>query len=379
MSVSRRSPSRSGDDLDKNAPRHPRHNSTMAMPNVRLVAGFVAVAVMVLGAGCSTKTTPPTTTVTQATPPSSTAAAPPSEWVGADCGQPHAADLPAEFASLPRRYTVKPVCVPDVGPGLADPGMIAEFSNVAAGEVTETDISVGTGPPGIVVLRAFVGKLKSGDGAAFVDAFMSRLGPDAQLGTVNGVGHSVRYISIPGGAEGYAYGEGPTVVIGYIADPNQITPKSPETVELPAREAFMRILAAATGAPMDPTKQLPVGGNYPLARGTYTTPGDAGWMFFKTEIGQSCGISPDGALAGCDNVSAQAPDGTNQTVVRASQPAAYIYSDTTTFTRDGVDVLPAGRRLDNGSATCNVGYQGTVGCTIGDHKFVIASHYGVLE
>ena len=150
-------------------------------------------------------------------------------------------------------------------------------------------------------------------------------------------------------------------------------------MELPAQDAYSRILAAATGAPL-PADSPPGHGveNYPLGRGHFTTEADAGWVFFKTESGQACGIGPNGSVAGCDNVTMDAPEGTNQTVVRDSEAASYVHSDTPTFTRD-VDILPAGRRLENGSATCNVGYQGTVGCTIGDHKFVIASTYGVLE
>jgi hypothetical protein len=354
----------------------------MTSGSSRFVA--VVVTVVALVAGCGSKTTTSTgssTPATHASPSSSTTTAPvapPKVWVGPDCGKASAPDLPAAFGSLPRKYIVKPICLADVGPGLAGPQFATQFSDMAAGEVTETDVTIGTGPPGVLVLRVFVGKLQTGNGAAFVDTFISQLGPDAGLGTVEGAGHVMRYISISGGPEGYAYGEDQTVVIGYIRNPNEIEPKHPEFVELPARDAFMRILAAAIGAPLDPNKQPP-GGNYPLARGNYTTPDDPGWIFFKTEAGQSCGISPDGTLAGCDNVSAEAPAGTNQTVVRGSQPAAYIHSDTPTFTRSGIDILPAGRRLDNGAATCSVGHQGTVGCKIGGHQFTIASQYGELN
>ena len=193
------------------------------------------------------------------------------------------------------------------------------------------------------------------------------------------VGHEVPYISLPDGRQGYAYGDGSTVVIGFIRDANDIIPNSPEAVSIPAGLAFARILATATGKPIP--ADAPFGSgveNHPLARGRYTTTADPGWIYFKTKTGQSCGIGPDGTVAGCDNVTADAPEGTNQTVVREGSVAGYVSSDTATFTRD-VDFLPAGYRLDNGSATCSVGYQGTVGCTIGDHKFVIASTYGMLE
>ena len=72
------------------------------------------------------------------------------------------------------------------------------------------------------------------------------------------------------------------------------------------------------------------------------------------------------------------PSGANQTVVDASAPARYVHSDTPTFTRD-VDVLREGHRLDNGDATCGMGYQGTVRCVIGEHSFVVSSDFGMLE
>jgi hypothetical protein len=158
-------------------------------------------------------------------------------------------DVPAAFGGLPRTFAVKPICPADVGPGLAGPELTAEFSDLAAGEVTDTNVTIGTQPP---------------------------------------------------------------------------------------------------------------------------------WIFFKTEAGQSCGIGPNGTVAGCDNITAEAPEGTNQTVVRDSTAASYISSDTPTFIRE-VDILPAGHRLDNGGATCSVGHQGTVGCTIGEHGCTIASQYGELR
>ena len=303
----------------------------------------------------------------------------PTPWASPGCTEAFIpSSAAAAFGDLDH-YTVKPICPADVGPGLAGPEIAAQFSDVAAGEVTDTSLSIGNDPNGSVVLRVLVGTLKTGSGEQFVDAFLSRLGPDARNGTIRIVGKVLPYFSIPDGPEGYAYGAGPTVVIGFIRDPNEVSPKSPEFVELPAGDAFSRVLAAATGAPLPADAPFGRGvENYPLGRGRYTTTDDVGWVFFKTEAGQACGIGPSGTVAGCDNVTMDAPDGTNQTVVTDSAVAGYVYSATPTFTRN-VDILPAGRRLENGSATCNVGYQGTVGCTIGDHKFVIASTYGLLE
>jgi hypothetical protein len=63
-----------------------------------------------------------------------------------------------------------------------------------------------------------------------------------------------------------------------------------------------------------------------------------------------------------------APAGSNQTVVDGSDPAHYIHSDTTTFTRV-VDVLPEGHRLENGVAVYWSGYQLAARCDIGEHSF----------
>lgn len=152
------------------------------------------------------------------------------------------------------------------------------------------------------------------------------------------------------------------------------------TVQEPAKDAFFRIISAHNGTPIaaDTRPQLGPRTN-PLGRGNYSSPDDPGWVFFTTDSGQHCGISPDGTIAGCDDVTAEAPSDTNQTIVDDSgAPARYVKSDTTTFTRD-VDVLLGGHRIENGSATCNVGYQGTVSCRIGEHGFTIAGHYGELE
>jgi hypothetical protein len=308
-----------------------------------------------------------------------TPALPPTPWAAPGCsGASNPSQAATAFGGL-KNYTVAPICPADVGPGLTGAEITAQFSDLAAGEVTDTSITIGTDPPGLVVLRVLVGTLKSGSGEAFVDAFLSRLGPDARNGTIKMVGKEVPYFVVPGGYEGYAYGAGSTVVIGFIRDPGEVGPNSAHVVDLPAGDAFSRILAAATGAPLPADSRLGEGvQNYPLGRGRFTVAGDPGWVFFTTDAGQHCGIGPGGTIAGCDNTTMEAPEGTNQTVVREGTKAGYVHSETPAFTRE-VDILPAGRRLDNGIATCTVGYQGAVGCTIGEHKFVIATTYGVLE
>jgi hypothetical protein len=77
-------------------------------------------------------------------------------------------------------------------------------------------------------------------------------------------------------------------------------------------------------------------------------------------------------------VPADAPTGTNQTVVNSWAPAEYRHSDIASFTRQ-VDVLPEGHRLENWGATCGVSPQGLVHCeTYNNHGFVLSTGYGGL-
>lgn len=118
--------------------------------------------------------------------------------------------------------------------------------------------------------------------------------------------------------------------------------------------------------------------DYPVAQGSYTTPTDFYFVYFKTPDGRSCGIGPNGGPVGCDAVPKDAPTETNQTIVNSWGPAEYSHSDTASFTRD-VDVLPEGYRLENWGSSCGVGHQGTVHCkTYNEHGFVISGVYGVL-
>jgi hypothetical protein len=279
---------------------------------------------------------------------------------------------------LPHYFLVKEVCASDVGPALGGKDAVAGLSDLAAAEVTDSGSS-----PDRLVLKALVGQAESGDAGPFVDAFLSRVG-ETRNDTVTLDGRTVRYFNTPGG-EGYAFAEGPTAVIGYI-------PATPPGFDLAANQEsakalFTRVMAAATGTPIPADSNDRVNGGiegYSPGRGRYTTPGDPGWVYFKTESikgGPShfCGIGPNGNLAGCDLVpDNDVPAGMNQTVVDANGPAHYAHSDTPTFTRD-VDVLLQGHRLDNGQASCGRGYQGTIHCAIGDHRFVVSAQYGVLE
>nr|WP_090341948.1 hypothetical protein [Mycolicibacterium malmesburyense] len=120
--------------------------------------------------------------------------------------------------------------------------------------------------------------------------------------------------------------------------------------------------------------------DYPVAQGFYRPgPPPNYHVFFRTPDGLSCGLGPNGGPIGCDGVPMDAPLGTNQTFLTSGGPAEYRHSPTPTFTREGVDVLPAGHRLENWGASCGVGHQGTVTCkTYGGHGFTISSVYGVL-
>ncbi|WP_099039280.1 hypothetical protein [Mycobacterium neglectum] len=283
-----------------------------------------------------------------------------------DCGERTAA-FAAAFDGLPKDLSVVPICSADIGPGFADPKPAAQFSTLTAGEITDTSLA-----PDVVVLDVLVATLEEGGGEAFVDGLFTRLGTDARGGTVIVDGRVVQYINVPGGPAGYAYGAGPTVVIGYVKAPPG--PPSSNYGAMAARTAYTHVLAIATGTPL-PDIPPPENGldQWPLARGRFTTPTDPGWIYFRTPLEKDgvysyfCGIAPGGTLAGCDFVPASAPEGTNQTIID-STGARYVHSDTPTFTRD-VDALPAGERLEIGPAACGSTYQGAVTCRIGDHKF----------
>jgi len=339
---------------------------------------------MGLCAGCgATETAPTNTPSAQASASSSTVSEAPTPAPAApaacNAGTRGAPDVEDVYSGqLPSYFGIREICAADVGPGLAGADGVAGLSDLTAAEITDTYQS-----PDEVVLKVLVGKAESGNAGAFADAFLSRLG-ETRNDTVTLDGHAVRYFNTPG-AEGYAYAEGPTVVIGYI------TPTPPGFDRAGNQEIgkhlFTRVMAAATGRPIPADWNERVNGGiegYSPGRGRYTTPEDPGWVFFKTESikgGPShfCGMGPNGTVAGCDLVPGKdVPVGMNQTVVEAGSPAHYVHSDKPTFTRD-VDALLEGHRLDNGQASCGRGYQGTIQCVIGAHSFVVSSDYGVLE
>lgn len=143
------------------------------------------------------------------------------------------------------------------------------------------------------------------------------------------------------------------------------------------------LVAAASGAPAGAAPSDDTGppgedlDSYPLADGTYQA-GSFGWTFFTTPDGRSCGMAPNGGPMGCDAVPGDAPPGTNQTFVDATQAATYRYSNSPMFTRS-YPVLPRGQRVQTLGAACAVDDAGAVHCqTQGNHGFILAADTGVL-
>jgi hypothetical protein len=286
----------------------------------------------------------------------------------------------ALWATVPE-FIVNPIAPADAGPGSRD---TADLCGVAAAEFQPSNSTIGDDH--YTAVKVFAGNAKSGNGEAFVDAFLSGLGADARNGTVTMEGRTVQAFWTSAG-DGLAYAAGPTVVIGYVVPSNTIAPgMDPAATQESAKAAYSRIMAAADGKPLSQRFYPGTGTeSYPLGRGRYTTPTDPGWVYFRTDDFKGatpihCGIAPGGATAGCDMVPSDddAPAGSNQTIVDGSAPAHYIRSDTTTFTRD-VDVLTPGHRVENGSAVCWINYQRPVHCEVGTHGFVLDSRLGTLE
>jgi hypothetical protein len=268
------------------------------------------------------------------------------------------------------------------GPGSAGPA-IANLCDVAAAEFQPSNSYLGGDH--YTAVKVFAGTANSGNGQAFIDAFLSGLGADAANGTVQMDGRTVQSFVTSSG-DGLAYAAGPTAIIGYVVPSNTIANGlDPAATQESAKAAYTRIIARADGKPLS-DKLFPGTGteSYPLGRGRYTTPTDPGWVYFKTDDVKGatpihCGIAPGGTMAGCDMApSGNSPAGSNQTVVDGSAPAHYSQSDTKTFTRD-VDVLMPGHRLENGAAVCWINYQRPVRCEVGAHSFVLDSQYGTLE
>jgi hypothetical protein len=159
---------------------------------------------------------------------STTESAGPIAPVSVDCGLqvPGPGAVDGALADI-EGFTITPICPSEAFPVAASQA----FDSVAAGLVSQN---------GNQILRVLAGQLKSGDGDAFVRQYISNLAEQ----TPEGVGvpsetqqlgeHVVTHFNIPLTAEGYAFGEGSSVLIAYVASGSP-----PATVE----DALTKILA----------------------------------------------------------------------------------------------------------------------------------------
>ena len=140
--------------------------------------------------------------------------------------------------------TIKPS---EAGPGFADTEVAADLCGVAAANESREleDRRRSLHRP-----QGSAGNAKSDNGEAVVDAFLSRLGPDARNGTVELDGRIVPSFVTSSG-DGYAYAVGPTVVIGYVIPLTTIAiGLDPAATQESAKGAYTRIIAAADGKPI---------------------------------------------------------------------------------------------------------------------------------
>ena len=104
------------------------------------------------------------------------------------------------FADIPG-FTVEPGC-----PAVTSPFTGADMTAAAGHEITRD---------GAGVVTVFVGELATGSGPDFVhDTVLAAIPGTASDAQTLG-GYPVIYFNIPGFTDGYAYADGPTVVIAY--------------------------------------------------------------------------------------------------------------------------------------------------------------------
>jgi hypothetical protein len=208
-------------------------------PAARAAVAVAATGVLVgLCSGCGSKTTPtvgPSMSSSHASPARSTANSSPAPSTtpsipavtGAECQvrAPGASSIDGVFDHL-AGFTVKSICPADVVPSLGGP----EVMTASAAEVSQN---------GNIVLRVVAAQLKSGGGDAFVARFISEweANRNNQVPTERQDlgGHQVTWFNIPVNFEGYAYAQGPTVIIAYGGPAGQMGE--------PQRDAFTKILA----------------------------------------------------------------------------------------------------------------------------------------
>jgi hypothetical protein len=146
--------------------------------------------------------------------------------VNLDCGLQE--PMSGVLAEIPG-FTVTEICSTDVDSALAT----QEFDRLAAALVSQD---------GNPILRVLGGRLKNGGGDPFLRAYVGNLSNQTPVGV--GVpsepaevgGHLLTHFNIPLHTDGYAYAEGPKVVIAYVA-----TGAPPATVEAALAEILDKV------------------------------------------------------------------------------------------------------------------------------------------
>jgi hypothetical protein len=120
----------------------------------------------------------------------------------ADCDPPPSgpSTIDGVFAEIPG-FTVEPGC-----PVIASPFTGADMTATAAREISRDGKSVVT---------VFAGELATGTGQTFVDETFLPAAPGTASEAQTVGGYPVTYFNVPRLTDGYAYADGPTVVIAY--------------------------------------------------------------------------------------------------------------------------------------------------------------------
>ena len=176
----------------------------MIYNNYRPVAALIAATAMAAAcAACGSSTNPEPTTVGPSSSSSATAHI-------ANCAVkgPGPSTVDDAFGDV-GGFTVDYICPADVDPLLA--AHSTEFLAENAGKLSQD---------GTAVLSAFAGQTKTGAGDLFIRTFLDEVGSHVAPKTLateskNVGSYPVTHFSVPSGVDGYAYFEGPTVVVAY--------------------------------------------------------------------------------------------------------------------------------------------------------------------
>jgi hypothetical protein len=164
----------------------------------RPVAILIAAATIVAACGSTTDSTPSSS-------PASSSSAHIADCIVKGPGPSTVDDAFADISG----FTVDHICPGDVDPTLEAKSV--DFSAVNAGKVIADDKPV---------LSVFAGQLKGDGGDAFVRTLLTDMGARVAPKTLateskDVGGYSVTHFNVPGDVDGYAYFEGPTVVVAH--------------------------------------------------------------------------------------------------------------------------------------------------------------------